>query len=80
MPEGRQGPGHSKNYIIADYEKAVINPAKIMAMVAIDLLAEDAEQAHGVLDQAQLPMDAKRYVTYQRQRAEVIDFDGAGEV
>ena len=76
---GATGPGHSKNYIIADYEKAVINPAKIMAMVAIDLLAEDAEQAHGVLDQAKLPMDAKRYVTYQRQRAEVIDFDGASD-
>ena len=76
---GATGPGHSKNYIIADYEKAVINPAKIMAMVAIDLLAEDAEQAHGVLDQAQMPMDAKRYVTYQRQRAEVIDFDGASD-
>ena len=77
---GATGPGHSKSYIIADYEKAVINPAKIMAMVAIDLLADDAEQAHGVLDQAKLPMDAKRYVTYQRQRAEIIDFDGAAEL
>ena len=77
---GATGPGHSKSYIIADYEKAVINPAKIMAMVAIDLLAEDADQAHGVLDQAKLPMDAKRYVTYQRQRAEIIDFDGAADL
>ena len=76
---GATGPGHSKGYIIADYEKAVINPAKIMAMVAIDLLAEDAEQAHGVLDQAKPPMDPKRYVSYQRQRAEIIDFDGAAD-
>ena len=76
---GATGPGHSKGYIIADYEKAVINPAKIMAMVAIDLLAEDAAQAHGVLDQAKPPMDPKRYVSYQRQRAEIIDFDGAAD-
>ena len=77
---GATGPGHSKNYLITDYEKAVINPAKIMAMVAIDLLADDAQQAHGVLDQAKPPLDSKRYVSYQRQRAEVIDFDGAADM
>jgi metal-dependent amidase/aminoacylase/carboxypeptidase family protein len=77
---GAAGAGHSKDYEIQDFEQAVINPAKIMAMVAIDLLADDGEQAHAVLDQAKPPLDSKRYVSYQRQRAEVIDFDGAAEL
>ena len=77
---GATGPGHSKGYLIADYEKAVVNPAKIMAMVAIDLLADGAQQAKAVLTQAKLPLDPQRYVSYQRQRAEIIEFDGASYV
>ena len=55
----------------------MVNPAKIMAMVAIDLLADGAQQAKAVLAQARPPMDAQHYVSYQRQRAEIIEFDGA---
>ena len=40
---GATGPGHSKSYVITDYETAVINPAKIMAMVVIDLLTDGAK-------------------------------------
>ena len=76
---GATGPGHSMDYMINDYERAVIVPAKIMAMVAIDLLAEGAERAKAVLAQSKPPMDAKRYISYQRQRAQVVDFDGAQE-
>ena len=76
---GASGPGHSKDYLITDYQRAVINPAKIMAMVAIDLLADGAETANSVLAQAKNPMDAQRYVSFQRQRAEVFEFDGAKE-
>ena len=39
---GAVGAGHSKDYVVEDYEAAVVNPAKIMAMVVIDLLAEGA--------------------------------------
>ena len=76
---GATGPGHSKDYIIADYVRAVINPAKIMAMVVIDLLADGGEKAREVLSQAKPPMDAERYVSYQRRQAQIIEFDGAQE-
>ena len=41
---GAEGQGHSKEYVITDYEQAVVNPAKIMAMVVIDLLADKASR------------------------------------
>ena len=44
---GATGPGHSKTYLITDYDVAVINPAKIMAMSVIDLLFDGAKQAKG---------------------------------
>ena len=73
---GAIGAGHSCDYIINDYESAVVNPAKIMAMVVVDLLANAAENAKAVIAQASHPMDAQRYVSLQSQRAQVIEFDG----
>ena len=40
---GAVGAGHSKDYLVTDYETAVVNPAKIMAMVVIDLLADGGQ-------------------------------------
>ena len=76
---GASGPGHSKDYLVRDYEQAVINPAKIMAMVVIDLLAEDARGARKVLSESRPSMTKDEYVSFQRQRAAVHDFDGAAE-
>ena len=74
---GVTGPGHSKDYIITDYEQAVINPAKIMAMVVIDLLAERAAKAQEVVARFRPAMSKEEYVAFQRQRARVDEFDGA---
>ena len=74
---GATGPGHSKDYAIKDYERAVVVPAKIMAMVAIDLLAEGAEKAREVLDKTRPPMTKDEYVAFQRQRSTIDKFDGS---
>ena len=74
---GASGAGHSKKYLIDDYERAVVNPAKIMAMVVIDLLAEGAVKAREVLDKSKPNMTTDEYVAFQRQRAQVEEFDGA---
>ena len=74
---GASGPGHSKEYVIHDYEAAVITPAKIMAMVVIDLLADGAKQAKSVKASHRPAMTKQAYLQFQRQRAEVIDFNGA---
>ena len=73
---GAVGPGHSKEYLINDYEAAVVNPAKIMAMVTIDLLAEEAAGAKEVIDSHRPEMTKQAYLKFQREQARVIQFDG----
>ena len=75
---GAVGAGHSKDYLITDYKTAVINPAKVMAMVVIDLLAEGGAKAKEVVDTYRPQMKKPSYLKFQRERAEVIEFDGAG--
>ena len=74
---GTTGPGHSKEYAIVDYQQAVVNPAKIMSMVVIDLLSEGAAMAREVLAKSQPAMTKEEYVALQRQRAGVEEFDGS---
>ena len=74
---GATGPGHSSEYAIADYERAVVNPAKIIAMTVIDLLSDGADGALGLLAGATPPMTREEYVSFQRQRAGVEEFDGS---
>ena len=73
---GAVGAGHSKDYTIEDYEMAVVNPAKIMAMAVIDLLAEGASGAKGVLDGWKPKMTKAQYLAFQRARAQVVEYDG----
>ena len=74
---GAEGPGHSKDYIITNYQTAVINPAKIMAMVAIDLLAQGAAKGKEVVEIHRPAMRKAAYLKFQRDRAEVLEFAGA---
>ncbi|MCZ6614454.1 MAG: peptidase dimerization domain-containing protein, partial [Chloroflexi bacterium] len=75
---GVTGTGHGADYLVRDYEQAVINPAKAMAMTVIDLLANGAAGAKEVIEKAERPMTRGQYVAFQRKRAEVITFDGGG--
>jgi len=74
---GAVGPGHSKEYVITDYESAVIVPAKIMAMVVIELLADGAKRAKEVKVNHRPLLTKQAYVKFQRERAEITEFDGA---
>jgi metal-dependent amidase/aminoacylase/carboxypeptidase family protein len=75
---GATGPGHSKEYLVNDYELAVINPAKIMAMVVIDLLGNGGAKAQSVIKSHRPAMSKQAYLKFQRERAETIRFDGGG--
>jgi amidohydrolase len=59
---GATGIGHGADYRIADYEQAVINPAKLMAMTAIDLLADGAAEGRRVISEYRAPMTRDRYL------------------
>jgi len=49
MAGGATGASHGNDYMVSDSSLAVVNPAKIMAMTVIDLLADGAERAKDVL-------------------------------
>ena len=76
---GAVGAGHSKDYLVTDYETAVVNPAKIMAMVVIDLLAEGGAAASEVANSHRPAMKKEAYLRFQRERAEVIKYDGGAQ-
>ena len=71
---GAVGGGHSKDYLITDYESAVVNPAKIMAMVVIDLLADGGVKGKEIVQAHRPAMKKAAYLRFQRDRAEVIEF------
>ncbi len=73
---GATGPGHSKTYLINDYEVAVINPAKIMAMSVIDLLYDGARKAREVKSAYKPAMSRSAYLRFQRDQAKSVHFDG----
>jgi amidohydrolase len=64
---GAVGAGHGADYRIEDYTRAVLNPAKAMAMTAIDLLADDARQARQVIAEFQPRMRKDDYLAYLRR-------------
>lgn len=59
---GATGVGHGADYRIADYEQAVLNPAKLMALTAIDLLADGASGARRVKAEYKAPMTKDQYL------------------
>ena len=62
------GTGHGTDYVIQDYEQAVINPAKAMAMSVIDLLYGDAERAKQTLENSPPNMSKAQYLALQDSR------------
>jgi len=59
------GAGHGTNYIIRDYVQGVVNPAKAMAMMVVDLLAGDAEKAKEVISKSPPRMSKRQYLSLQ---------------
>jgi amidohydrolase len=75
---GAVGPGHSKEYLVNDYEAAVVNPAKIMAMVVIDLLIDGAARARKLVNNHRPALKKSAYLRFQREQAHIIEYNGAG--
>ena len=62
------GVGHGHDYLIDDYDLAVVAPAKVMAATILDLLANDAQAARQALAKNSPIMTAEQYVSVQRGR------------
>ena len=62
------GSGHSTDYIVTDYDQAVVNPAIAMAMTVIDLLHDDARSARRILESSRPTMSKSQYLSFQNTR------------
>ena len=65
---GATGMAHGVDYVIKDYEAAVVTPAKTMAMTVIDLLSEGAAGARQVLGNFKPSMTRDQYLALQQRR------------
>lgn len=63
---GAEGQGHSVNWKIVDSETAYLGNAKVLAMTAIDILYDDAQEAKRILDTNEPNMTKEEYLEYQR--------------
>jgi amidohydrolase len=64
---GAAGAGHGADYRIEDYGRAVANPAKVLAMTVVDLLAESARQGRRVVAEFEPRMSRQDYLGYLRR-------------
>lgn len=62
------GYGHGDDYMIDDYNLAVITSAKVMAATIIELLSNGAQTANRVIDTFTQTFTTSQYVTVQRER------------
>jgi amidohydrolase len=64
---GVSGALHSIDFKVSDYDLAVLNPAKALAMTTVDLLAQDARLARQVLSETKSAMTQQQYRAYLRK-------------
>jgi amidohydrolase len=74
---GAQGTGHGADFAIVDKTLGYVLPAKALAAMVVDLLAEGAGGARDVLAKATPPMTRAGYLAFQRGIARREVFDGA---
>jgi amidohydrolase len=73
---GARGPGHSADFAIVDAELGYVQPAKALAAMAVDLLADGAAGAREVLAGPRPPMTRQGYLAFQRGIARRELYDG----
>src|SRR5213593_3418028 len=74
---GARGTGHAADYEIADAKLAYLEPAKQLALMAVDLLWGDADGARDILKSWAPRMTKEAYLAFQRGVARTELFDGA---
>jgi amidohydrolase len=74
---GASGSGHGADYAIADQRLAYVEPAKQLALMAVDMLWGDADAARDLLRTWKPRMTKEEYLAFQRGVARTELFDGA---
>jgi amidohydrolase len=73
---GARGTGHGPDFEIVDKPLAYVAPAKALAAMVIDMLADRAAGAGVVLREARPPMSRQEYLAFQRGMASRELFEG----
>jgi amidohydrolase len=73
---GATGTSHGSDFLIQDYEVAVLNPAKVMAMIVIDLLADDAAKGKDILSSSKPDMTKKEYLAFMDSLRKEEEYQG----
>ncbi len=74
---GASGSGHGADYAITDPTLAYVEPAKQLALMAVDMLWGEAEGARDILTSWTPRMTREEYLAFQRGVARTELFDGA---
>ena len=76
---GATGLGHGADYVIHDYELAVITAAKCLASTVVDLLSDGANQAGKVISSHTNAMTTEEYLSFMRSQAknELFEYTGS---
>jgi amidohydrolase len=73
---GASGSGHGADFAIADPKLAYIEPAKQLALMAVDMLWDDAKAATEIIREFKPRMTKEAYLSFQRGIAKTELFDG----
>ena len=66
---GATGIGHGADYVVQDYQMAVITGAKAMVATVIDLMGDGAAEANRVVANHRPDMTSREYVNFMRTLA-----------
>ncbi|MFN8535070.1 MAG: amidohydrolase [Dehalococcoidia bacterium] len=64
---GGSGTGHGADYRVENYEQAVLNPGKALALTALDLLLDDAVIARQILERDRPKLTRGEYLAFLRR-------------
>jgi len=73
---GASGSGHGADFAIADPKLAYVEPAKQLALMAVDMLWDGAKAAKEIIREFTPRMTKEAYLTFQRGIAKTELFDG----
>src|SRR5262249_25664564 len=74
---GASGSGHGADFAVADPRLAYVEPAKQLALMAVDMLWGNAEVARDILQAWKPRMTKEEYLAFQRGVARTELYDGA---
>jgi amidohydrolase len=74
---GATGLGHGANYVVEDYNLAVVTAAKALATTVVDLLADGATRGGSIIAGHRPRMTSREYLAFMRGLAREETFDGA---